>query len=99
MKPLLIEDLNELSGYSRKKNTCKLKYLSVVIDPINYKYLFSILVTSSIKRSTNGCDFLSLITNLIPILKWLPKYSLKSDLPGDLIAGFTVFVMHIPQGK
>lgn len=36
--------------------------------------------------------------NIIPVLKWLPKYSLKNDLPGDISAGVTVAVMHIPQG-
>ncbi len=29
----------------------------------------------------------------------LPKYQWKKDLPSDLSAGFTVAVMHIPQGK
>lgn len=34
----------------------------------------------------------------IPILQWLPKYSLKRDLMGDITAGVTTAVMHIPQG-
>lgn len=33
----------------------------------------------------------------IPILDWLPKYNI-SNLKGDLIAGFTVGVILIPQG-
>nr|XP_042896072.1 sodium-independent sulfate anion transporter [Parasteatoda tepidariorum]XP_042896073.1 sodium-independent sulfate anion transporter [Parasteatoda tepidariorum] len=33
----------------------------------------------------------------IPILQWLPKYTL-SDLKGDLIAGFTVGLTVVPQG-
>ncbi|QWX84348.1 solute carrier family 26 protein [Cellulophaga sp. HaHaR_3_176] len=33
----------------------------------------------------------------IPLLQWLPKYK-KSNLPKDLIAGFTVGIILIPQG-
>ncbi|ODM98762.1 Prestin [Orchesella cincta] len=33
-----------------------------------------------------------------PILDWLPNYNWKEDTPSDLTAGFTVAVMHIPQG-
>ncbi|CAL8078988.1 unnamed protein product [Orchesella dallaii] len=33
-----------------------------------------------------------------PILDWLPNYKWREDTPQDLIAGFTVAVMHIPQG-
>ncbi|XP_070557774.1 prestin-like [Ptychodera flava] len=33
----------------------------------------------------------------IPILDWLPKYQIREDLLGDVLAGFTVAVMNIPQ--
>ena len=35
----------------------------------------------------------------LPILDWLPKYRVCDALLGDVIAGVTVGVMHIPQGK
>lgn len=54
---------------------------------------------NSVKKSFNDFNLLRFILNLIPVLKWLPKYSIKSDLPGDISAGVTVAVMHIPQGK
>ncbi|CAL8126472.1 unnamed protein product [Orchesella dallaii] len=44
------------------------------------------------------CSPLNWIFTLIPILSWLPKYNWKSDLAYDMAAGFTVGVMHIPQG-
>ncbi|XP_045468157.1 solute carrier family 26 member 6-like isoform X2 [Harmonia axyridis] len=34
----------------------------------------------------------------IPILKWLPNYEWKKWLFGDIVAGFTITVMQIPQG-
>lgn len=33
----------------------------------------------------------------MPILSWLPKYDLRRDLKYDIIAGFTVCVMLVPQ--
>ncbi|KAG5684088.1 hypothetical protein PVAND_013337 [Polypedilum vanderplanki] len=40
----------------------------------------------------------NLIYELCPVLKWLPEYPIKANLFGDLISGFTVAIMHIPQG-
>ncbi|XP_066971274.1 prestin-like isoform X2 [Macrobrachium rosenbergii] len=34
----------------------------------------------------------------VPILHWLPNYPIRSALVGDIIAGITVAIMHIPQG-
>lgn len=36
--------------------------------------------------------------SMFPIFSWLPKYDFKRDLISDIISGFTVGVMHIPQG-
>ena len=36
--------------------------------------------------------------NFFPFMRILKGYSLKSDLPSDIVAGFTVGIMHIPQG-
>jgi len=49
-------------------------------------------------RKECGCTPLAWIVRFIPILDWLPKYNWKEDLTKDLIAGFTVAVMQIPQG-
>ncbi|KAK0169459.1 hypothetical protein PV327_011556 [Microctonus hyperodae] len=34
----------------------------------------------------------------IPIIDWLPNYDWKKNILSDVVAGFTVAVMHIPQG-
>lgn len=42
--------------------------------------------------------FLNFVQNKFPIFDWLPKYQWRDDLASDLMAGFTVAVMHVPQG-
>ncbi|KAH8411157.1 hypothetical protein KR222_009019 [Zaprionus bogoriensis] len=55
-------------------------------------------IPSSLRNCWKGWSFLSLFTGVIPILQWLPQYSLRRDLIGDIIAGFTVAIMNIPHG-
>lgn len=40
-----------------------------------------------------------LLQKLLPIFKIYRKYNIKTDLPNDAIAGFTVGIMQLPQGK
>ncbi|XP_068719707.1 prestin-like isoform X1 [Montipora capricornis] len=42
--------------------------------------------------------FSNFLVKLFPIVIWLPKYSIKSDLLADISGGLTVGVMHIPLG-
>lgn len=39
------------------------------------------------------------LASMFPVFTWLARYDLGRDLVGDLIAGGTVAVMHIPQGE
>lgn len=39
-----------------------------------------------------------MLHSTIPVTKWLPRYNWRDDFLGDLASGFTVAVMHIPQG-
>ncbi|KAL2740604.1 prestin-like isoform X1, partial [Vespula squamosa] len=34
----------------------------------------------------------------VPLISWLPEYNWKNNILGDIVAGITVAVMHIPQG-
>lgn len=52
----------------------------------------------SLLSSLKSLSVLSVLTSLVPIAQWLPRYDLRNNLVGDLISGFTVAVMHIPQG-
>ena len=37
--------------------------------------------------------------SLLPIIKWFPKYNVQEWLISDLISGFTVGMVQVPQGK
>ncbi len=56
------------------------------------RYLFIIRLKCSRTRVWR------ILTCLLPIVEWLPKYKFREDLVPDAIAGITVGVMHIPQG-
>uniref|UniRef100_H2YQA7 SLC26A/SulP transporter domain-containing protein n=1 Tax=Ciona savignyi TaxID=51511 RepID=H2YQA7_CIOSA len=43
------------------------------------------------------CSFWGILVNFLPVLGWLPKYK-KKYVVGDLIAGWTVGIIRIPQG-
>ncbi|KDR19089.1 prestin-like isoform X2 [Zootermopsis nevadensis] len=38
------------------------------------------------------------IVSLFPVFLWLPKYDWKGNIVSDIVSGFTVAIMHIPQG-
>lgn len=39
-----------------------------------------------------------IIFRTIPVMQWIPNYRWKTNFLSDIISGFTVAVMHIPQG-
>ncbi|NXW42478.1 S26A6 protein, partial [Nyctiprogne leucopyga] len=40
----------------------------------------------------------SVLFQFLPFLRWLPRYPVKDWLPGDIASGFSVGIMHLPQG-
>lgn len=55
-------------------------------------------IPSSLRSFWHGWNLLSIFTGVLPILQWLPQYSVKRDLIGDIISGVTVAIMNIPHG-
>lgn len=51
------------------------------------------------KRAVQGCGLAECLLSSLPVARWLPRYSPKQFLVGDLVAGATTAVMHIPQGQ
>jgi hypothetical protein len=51
------------------------------------------------KRDFSSVSCAKLLTQNVPIFHWLPRYKWRQHFLNDLIAGFTVGVMHVPQGK
>lgn len=60
--------------------------------------LIEFSVWNRFSSSITHLSIVSILYQLIPVAKWLPKYPVKKNLPGDIISGITVAVMHIPQG-
>ncbi|GMR59614.1 hypothetical protein PMAYCL1PPCAC_29809 [Pristionchus mayeri] len=50
------------------------------------------------RRRLGKRDVAAAAKSFLPILDWLPKYNIRENLHGDLIAGLTVGIMHVPQG-
>lgn len=74
------------------------KYTSLTKTRIIISYDFHLSGLTAVQRNLKGFNLLKTILNLIPVLQWIPKYSIRNDLIGDLMSGITVAVMHLPQG-
>ena len=51
------------------------------------------------KCNVTCADVRQFLLKLLPIVSWLPRYDVRSDFVGDVVAGCTIGVMRIPQGK
>ncbi|XP_064603383.1 sodium-independent sulfate anion transporter-like isoform X2 [Liolophura sinensis] len=66
-------------------------------DPQELKIGCCAKVKTKVKSSAHECCSMETLKSRLPIIKWLPKYTLL-DLQCDIIAGLTVGLTVIPQG-
>lgn len=55
-------------------------------------------MSRKIQHGCKGTSPKKILYKTIPALEWLSHYRWKDWLSSDLVAGFTVAVMHMPQG-
>ena len=80
-------------------NPAALRTGSKVQSAVNKAYYYTPEpVRSSLKFPSTWNDWKTSLLIWIPILQWSWTYRAK-DLIGDLVAGFTIGMTHIPQGK
>lgn len=60
--------------------------------------MVDVTVLKKISMKCRKVKPMKILKNTIPLIGWLSAYKWKADLLGDIIAGITVAVMHIPQG-
>lgn len=65
----------------------------------SYLELVNVTVLKNISIRCKKMRPMRILKTTIPLFDWLSTYNWKNDILGDIVAGITVAVMHIPQGK
>nr|XP_050869291.1 solute carrier family 26 member 10-like isoform X2 [Vespula vulgaris] len=55
-------------------------------------------LTEEVSKRWRKADPWKIFKKSVPLISWLPEYNWRDNILGDLVAGITVAVMHIPQG-
>ncbi|XP_054277881.1 solute carrier family 26 member 6-like [Macrosteles quadrilineatus] len=66
-------------------------------EEFRYKEVKSVTFIKAVKTKSDW-SIKTVLLSLFPIFAWLPAYNCKADFVSDLLSGFTVAVMHLPQG-
>lgn len=96
----LQEELNEDFLYKKPSTHCKLYFYFQFSLKLYFLFNFALNFFSDYKKLKNNlgnCSFVKVIQNLVPATKWMRRYRWKEDFLGDVLSGFTVAIMHIPQ--
>ncbi|XP_017753492.1 PREDICTED: solute carrier family 26 member 6-like isoform X1 [Eufriesea mexicana] len=70
-------------------------------DELNHLYKYAKPNATFAKNFSTRCKKIkpmTVVKNSIPLIGWMSAYDWRNDILGDIIAGITVAVMHIPQG-
>jgi len=66
----------------------------LLFDLIRYFFI----VKNEVSRRCKEIKPIKILKKSIPLIDWLFSYDWKNNIIGDIVAGITVAVMHIPQG-
>lgn len=100
-RPLLHDQCGNIDDRSLKLPEVninrRLYYQDILKEDAEYRAR-NLSLKRTVRKIVRNCAFGDCIRNSVPIIKWLPKYSIKDFLLSDIIAGCTTAIMHIPQG-
>lgn len=81
----------------KKKKLMNYSDVYLAFNLIEHKFV-ALLVRGEVSRRCKKIKPIALLKKTIPLTDWLFSYDWKNNVLGDIVAGITVAVMHIPQG-
>ncbi|XP_011151868.1 solute carrier family 26 member 10 isoform X1 [Harpegnathos saltator] len=70
-------------------------------DELNHLYKYvkpKRILSKEVSRRCKKIKPVALLKKSIPLIDWISSYNWKDNILGDIVAGITVAVMHVPQG-